>query len=200
MFSCLISGSFAGEMACVLRQVEVAYDTGNASAVRELSFAVEQGAEQLVQELLDPTSASAQAVATSFLDAMRLPESANVQVVHAEIVQRRLTHERRLERRLQQSIAADIQITGVSASDIDVLDTALDTHDAASTVSAHLEQNLAQVEGIDIGTVQGVSMRPLPEDPGAQDGTYTGFLEPEEGGCAQGNHVLAVVLALWVLV
>lgn len=130
-----------------------------------------------------------------FLTAMRLPESANVQVVHAEIMQgSRLLSA--ASRRMQQSIAADIEITGVSANDIEVLDDALDTHDAAHTVSAHLEQNLAQVEGIDIGSVQGVSMQPLPEDPSAAAATYTGFLEPEEGGCAQWNHLLAVVLAL----
>jgi hypothetical protein len=187
--------------------VEVSYEEGNSTAVRELSFAVEQGAEELVEQLLDPTSEAAQAVATSFLDAMRLPERAGCQVVHAEIMQgRRLSTS---ERRLQQSIAADIQVTGVSTADIEVLDTALDGHDAASTVSAHLEQNLAEVEGIDIGSVQGVSMRPLPVDPNANgansgaDGTngtghdaaYTGFLEPEDGGCAQYHLYAAMVLA-----
>jgi hypothetical protein len=197
----LSSGSFEGELACALRQEEIEYEEGSASAVRELSFSVEQGAEELVEELLDPTSAASQAVATSFLRAMRLPERANVQVVHAELQRRRrLTH----ERRLQQSIAADIQITGVSTTDIETLDTALDTNTAASTVGAHLEQNLAQVEGIDIGSVQGVGMQPLPEDPGSNsyngsDGNYTGFLPPDRAGCAQRNHLLAVVLAIWAL-
>jgi hypothetical protein len=190
--------------------VEVSYEEGNSTAVRELSFAVEQGAEELVEQLLDPTSEAAQAVAQSFLDAMRLPERAGCQVVHAEIMGSRrlatlLTH----ERRLQQSIAADIQITGVSTADIEVLDDALDGHDAASTVSAHLEQNLAQVQGIDIGSVQGVSMRPLPDDPGATvanstngtgyDPTYTGFLPPENGGCAQYRLFAAMVLAFRAL-
>jgi hypothetical protein len=209
-FSCSSSGSFEGELSCVLTQVEVSYEEGNSTAVRELSFAVEQGAEELVEQLLDPTSEAAQAVAQSFLDAMRLPERAGCQVVHAEIMGSRrlatlLTH----ERRLQQSIAADIQITGVSTADIEVLDDALDGHDAASTVSAHLEQNLAQVQGIDIGSVQGVSMRPLPDDPGATvanstngtgyDPTYTGFLPPENGGCAQYRLFAAMVLAFRAL-
>jgi hypothetical protein len=185
--------------------VEVSYEEGNSTAVRELSFAVEQGAEELVEQLLDPTSEAAQAVATSFLDAMRLPERAGCQVVHAEIMQsRRLSLS---ERRLQQSIAADIQITGVSTADIEVLDAALGGHDAASTVSAHLEQNLAEVEGIDIGSVQGVSMRPLPDDPSPIDGTnstgddaaYTGFLEPEDGGCEQYHLYAAMVLAFRAL-
>jgi hypothetical protein len=196
----LNSGNFEGELACPLTQVEATYETGNASAVRELSFSVEQGAEQLVEELLDSASAASQAVATSFLDAMRLPERANVQVVHAELQRRRLTH----ERRLQQAIAVDIAISGVSATDIQSLDNALDTHDATSTVSAHLEQNLAQVEGIDIGSVSGVGMQPLPEDPttAATPSSYTGFLEPEDGGCAQWtqwSRLFAIAFALRVL-
>jgi hypothetical protein len=189
------------------------YDTGNSSAVRELSFSVEQGGEELAEELLDPTSAAAQAVATSFLNAMRLPGRADVQVVHAEL-QRRLhaihaeLKRRRLmpERRLQQSIAVDIEISGVSTNDIRVLDQALDTESAASTVGAHLEHNLAQVEGIDIGSVRGVGMQPLPEDP-ITSGTPSnstdnsnGFLEPDDGGCTQWNsHLFAVSLAFWVL-
>jgi hypothetical protein len=214
-FSCSSSGSFQGELACVLRQEDVEYEEGEASAVRELSFSVEQGGEQLVGELLDTTSAASQAVATSFMNAMRLPERANVQVVHAEL-QRRLhsihdelqRHPLMHERRLQQSIAVDIEITGVSTNDIEVLDEALDTNSAASTVGAHLEQNLAQVEGIDIGSVQAVGMQPLPEDPndpnaaGEAEGgypglpaNYTGFLEPEDGGCGQRQRLFAAVLA-----
>jgi hypothetical protein len=193
--------------------MELGYDTGAASAVRELSFSVEQGADELVEQLLDPTSAAAQAVAISFLDAMRLPEAANAQVVHAELQRRRLTHTR--ERRLQQAIAVDVSISGVSARDIETLDTALESDDAASTVGAHLEQNLAEVEGIDIGSVQVINFQPLPDDPAggagggggggvggggtARVGNYTGFLEPEDGGCAQRNHLLATVLALWAL-
>jgi hypothetical protein len=205
----LPSGSFEGELACALAQMELGYETGAASAVRELSFSVEQGADQLVEQLLDPTSAAAQAVATSFLNAMRLPEGANAQVVHAELQRRRLTHKR--ERRLQQAIAVDVSISGVSARDIETLDTALESDDAASTVGAHLEQNLAEVEGIDIGSVQVINFQPLPDEPagavggGASGGStprvgnYTGFLEPEDGGCAQWNHLLATVLALWAL-
>jgi hypothetical protein len=187
--------------------MELGYEEGNASAVRELSFSVGQNADQLVSELSDPSSAASQAVATSFLDAMRLPEVANVQVVHAELM-RSVTH----ERRLQQSIAADIEITGVSVNDIDTLDTALESGVAANTMSAHLEQNLQQVEGIDIGSVQGVSMRPLPTDleilrgdvPDVQRqsitlGNYTGFLPPENAGCAQWDYWFVAVLALRVL-
>jgi hypothetical protein len=181
--------------------MELGYEQGNASAVRELSFSVGQNADQLVSELSDPSSAASQAVATSFLDAMRLPEVANVQVVHAELM-RSVTH----ERRLQQSIAADIEITGVSANDIETLDTALESGVAANTMSAHLEQNLQQVEGIDIGAVQGVSMRPLPTDPtdpppptAPPAGNYTGFLPPENAGCAQWDYWFVAVLALRLL-
>jgi hypothetical protein len=183
------------------------YDTGTSSAVRELSFSVEQGGEQLVEELLDSTSPAAQAVATSFLNAMQLPEGANVRVVHAELQRRlRAIHaelQRRrlmLERRLQQSLAVDIEISGVSTNDIEVLDQALDTPQAASTVGAHLEQNLASVEGIDIGSVQSVGMQPLPEDAGESggvDSSYTGFLEPEDGGCRQRDGLLATLIAFW---
>lgn len=189
-------------MACALVELELNYQQGNATAVRELAFSVAQNADQLVAELSDPSSAAAQAVATSFLDAMGLPEVANVQVVHAEL-QRRLTH----QRRLQQSIAADIEITGVSAADIETLDNALEGDVAANTMGAHLEQNLQQVEGIDIGSVQGVSMRPLPTDPtptpsedeNATDSTHTGFLPPDLDGCAQSHHFFAMILALRVL-
>lgn len=110
-------------------------------------------------------------------------------------LQRRLTH----ERRLQQAVAADIEIAGVSEADIELLDSTFETGAAASTVGAHLEQNLARVEGIDIGSVQGVSMRPLPDD------ITSGNLTEEDGShssdaCGQWEPWLAMVLALRVFV
>jgi len=192
-FSCLSSGSFEGELACGLVELDLDYQAGDASEVRELSFSVEQGGEQLVAELADPNSAASQAVATSFQDAMGLPEDANVQVMGASL-QRRLTH----ERRLQQALAANLEISGVSEADFETLDNALETGAAADAMGAHLETNLAQVEGIDVGSVSGVTMRRLPADASDASGNSTGFLEPDDGGCGQWEPLLAMVLAFRV--
>merc|ERR1711865_293369 len=193
-FSCSSSGSFEGDLACSLVQLDLEYDDqGDASATRELSMSVSQNAEQLVSELGDPSSAASQAVATSFMGAMGLPDTAQV-VVGGATLQRRLTH----QRRLQQSLSANIEFSGVSAGDIESLDSTMESEDATNAMGAHLEQNLAQVEGIDVGSVQFLSMQSLPEvvpDAGGGAGGGTGGgagfdadEEPEDNGCAHWDH------------
>lgn len=202
IFSCLGSGSFEGDLVCspVQLQLGLSGDAGNDTITRVLAFAVSQNADQLVEELSDPSSAASQAVASSFVDAMGLPETAQVSVLSAAL-QRRLMH----QRRLQESLSAVLEVVGVTAQDAETLSAAMETDDASNALGAHLAENLRQVEGLDIGTVESVSIQPLPaddEDAPNNAGNNTeseGFQEPEDSFAVQWGHLLTATLLLRVL-
>jgi len=181
-------------------QLGLSGDAGNDTITRVLAFAVSQNADQLVEELSDPSSAASQAVASSFVDAMGLPETAQVSVLSAAL-QRRLMH----QRRLQESLSAVLEVVGVTAQDAETLSAAMETDDASNALGAHLAENLRQVEGLDIGTVESVSIQPLPaddEDAPNNAGNNTeseGFQEPEDSFAVQWGHLLTATLLLRVL-
>ena len=109
---------------------------------------------------------------------------------------RLLAHERRLHH--ESEVVAVIEVRGVSAQDEAVLDAAMETSDTRTALGAHLEQNFQQVENIDIGYVQSVSVHPLPVA-NVANSTWDMRDEPEDDGCAHWDHLLAMVLSFQVL-
>jgi len=152
VFSCLANGSFAGNLSCSPVELELGFDgtEGDTTVTTQMAFSVSQNADQLVSELGDPNSAASQTIVTSFTEAMGLPQTTQAVVVSAE-----------LQRRLQSLLAVEIEVSGVSGQDASTLISAMVTVDATSAVGAHLEENLHQLDGIDIGSVESVSMRPV---------------------------------------
>lgn len=175
----------------ILPQLDLIGDEGNETVIKELTFSVSQNADQLVEQLSDPSSAASQAVATSFSDALGLPQTSQVAVVSATL--RSLAHERRLHHESQ--VVAVIEVRGVSAQDEAALDTAMETSDTTTALMGHLEQNFQQVDNIDIGYVQSVSVHPLP----VANVTWDMSDEPEDDGCERWDHLLAMVLSFQFL-
>lgn len=210
MFSCLSSGRFEGDLECsIIRNqldlppINLTGGNSNATITKELTFSVSRNAAQLIEELSDPSSGASQAVATSFSDAVGLPESAQVAVVSAE--SRVIGHERRLHHTSQ--VAAVLEVSGVNAQHEVLLDIAMEATDTTIALQAHLEQNLLGVDNLDIGYVESVSVHPLPvlnddvsvlnDDVPVLNDNVTWAMEDHEDdhdGCARSDHLLVMVI------
>lgn len=198
MFSCLSSGRFEGDLECsIIRNqldlppINLTGDNSTATITKELTFSVSRNAAQLIEELSNPSSEASQAVATSFSDAVGLPESAQVAVVSAE--SRVIGHERRLHHTSQ--VAAVLEVSGVNSQHEALLDIAMEATETTTALGAHLEQNLLAVENLDIGYVESVSVHPLPEVPVLNDNvTWAMEEEDDHDGCARSDHLLVMVI------
>jgi len=124
----------------------------------QVSFSVTQNAQELVSELEDPSSEASQAVVTSFRNALQLPVHAELVVLSAQL-QRRLGESVSQRRKLQgQSIALEIEISGLSADDADIVANSITSEVATDALGAHLEENLGHLESIDVGDVGSVTV------------------------------------------